>query len=271
METIFAFMFGLLIGSFLNVCIYRMPRDISVVTPRSHCPECEKTITWRDNIPLLSYILLKGRCRYCDARIPWRYPIVEFLTGLVFAVSIGAFGVSAIGAKYGLFGALLIALVFSDFETRILPDEFTLGGTVAGVAFSWFVPLVPGLAFFLVRNADDRRILSLVESLLGALLCSGVLWATAEFYYRIRQREGLGLGDVKMMAMVGAFLGLQGALLTLIVGSILGAVVGLIMIYATGKDASTYELPFGTFLGASAGIVAVFGEAVVRWYARAGF
>ena len=271
MEIAAAFLFGLLIGSFLNVCIYRMPRDISVVSPRSHCPECEKTITWSDNIPLLSFLLLRGKCRHCGARIPWRYPAVEFLTGLVFALAVAQFGLTAPAGKFAMLGAILITLVFSDLETRILPEEFTLGGAVAGVIFSWFVPLTPGLAFFLVPDHENRRLLSLAESLLGVAVCAGVLWVTAWFYARVRHREGLGLGDVSMIAMIGAFLGLQGALLTLIVGSILGAVVGLVVIYATGKDASTYELPFGTFLGAAAAAVAVWGEAVVRWSAKAGF
>lgn len=270
MEFAFAFLFGAIIGSFLNVCIYRMPRDISVVSPRSHCPECEKTIAWHDNIPLVSYVLLRGKCRYCGARIPWRYPIVELLTAAVFAGAVAGFGPTLYAAKYSLLGAILITLVFSDLETRILPDEFTLGGAVAGVVFSWFVPLSAGLAHFIVSNPENRRALSLVESILGAFICGGVLWATAEFYYRVRHRDGLGIGDMKMIMMIGAFLGLQGALLTLIVGSILGAVIGLVLIYSTGKEASTYELPFGTFLGAAAGIVAVFGERVVHWYARVG-
>ena len=265
--TLFAFLFGLLIGSFLNVCIFRLPRDMSVVTPRSLCPHCEKQIRWYDNVPVLSFILLRGKCRDCGEAIGLRYPAVELLTGLVFGICFAYFGLTPAAFKYSLFGAIAVTLIFSDLEERILPDEFTIGGAIAGLIFSWFVPLNPGLAYFFVRKTDNPRMLSLIESALGVAICAGALWLVAYLYQKLRDKEGLGLGDVKMIAMVGAFLGLQGALLTLIVGSILGSVIGLIFIFTTGKNASTYELPFGTFLGVSSVAVAVFGETVVRWYA----
>src|ERR1700683_1987218 len=139
--AVLAFLAGLLIGSFLNVCVYRLPRDLSVVRPRSFCPQCDKMIAWYDNIPLVSYILLRARCRHCGARIPLRYPLVELATALAFAVCCAALGPSVAAAKYSIFSAILITLIASDMEERILPDEFTLGGTVIGLAFSPFVEL----------------------------------------------------------------------------------------------------------------------------------
>lgn len=268
--ALFAFLFGLLIGSFLNVCIFRLPRDMSVVTPRSLCPQCEKTISWYDNIPVLSFVLLRGKCRDCGAAIPWRYPIVELLTGIAFGLAVGYFGLTLSAVKYCLLSAICITLIFSDLEERILPDEFTLGGAVAGLVLAWFVPMQGGLAFFFMRNSADPRVVSMVESVLGIVVCAGSLWLVGYLFQKVRDKEGLGFGDVKMIAMIGAFLGLQGALLTLIISSVAGSVIGLAFIAITGKSASTYELPFGTFLGAACLAVAVFGEAVVRFYSAMG-
>lgn len=267
---LFAFLFGLLIGSFLNVCIFRLPRDMSVVTPRSLCPQCEKTISWYDNIPILSFVLLRGKCRECGAAIPWRYPVVELLTGIAFGIAVGTFGTTLIALKYCLLSAICITLIFSDLEERILPDEFTLGGAIVGLVLAWFVPMQGGLAFFFIRNSARPQIVSLVEAVLGILVCSGSLWLVGYLFEKLRDKEGLGFGDVKMIAMIGAFLGLQGALLTLIISSILGSVMGLLYIMTTGKNASTYELPFGTFLGAACLAVAVFGETVLRFYSSMG-
>jgi leader peptidase (prepilin peptidase)/N-methyltransferase len=250
--AILAGLFGLLIGSFLNVCIFRLPRDLSVVTPRSFCPECEAPIAWFDNIPLLSYLILRARCRKCGKRIPLRYPLVELLTGAVFFCAVWAAGLNAGACKLCVFGAILIALVFSDLEERILPDEFTLGGTLVGILFAIWVPMKFGIMHLLLFSVRNTGVLSLAEAAFAAGFCAGTLWLVGALYQRIRHREGLGFGDVKMVAMIGAFLGLQGALLTLIVGSLLGAIVGLCYIWFTGKDASTYELPFGTFLGTAA-------------------
>jgi len=266
----FAFFAGLLLGSFLNVCIYRLPRDLSVVVPRSFCPYCEKTISWYDNIPVISYVLLSGKCRACKEQIPIRYPLVELATAAGFASIVATFGLTAAALKFCVFLAIQVALIGSDVEERILPDEFTLGGIVAGLAFSWFVPLSFGLGHVLLPPGADIRYASLLESAISAALASGAIWLVGAMYYRLRQREGLGLGDVKMVAMIGAFLGLQGALLTLMIASLLGALGGLIYILFTGKNASTYELPFGAFLGTAALAVAVFGEIILTWYTRLG-
>jgi leader peptidase (prepilin peptidase)/N-methyltransferase len=269
-EAIIAGLFGLLIGSFLNVCIYRLPRDLSVVKPRSFCPECETPIAWYDNIPLLSYLVLQTRCRMCGKRIPVRYPLVELLTGVAFYCAVWRLGPTLVALKFAIFGALLIGLVFSDLEERILPDEFTLGGTIAGILLAIFVPMRFGIMHMFLFSLHNQTVMSVAESAFAAGFCAGTLWLVGTIYQRIRHREGLGFGDVKMVAMIGAFLGLQGALLTLIVGSLLGAIVGLCYIWFTGKDASTYELPFGSFLGAAALAVGFFGEVFLSWYGKLG-
>jgi leader peptidase (prepilin peptidase)/N-methyltransferase len=269
-EAIIAFAFGLLIGSFLNVCVYRLPRDLSVVRPRSFCPACEKQIAWYDNIPILSFLSLRGRCRHCGNSIPVRYPLVELITGLLFGWSVLTFGVTPEAAKFCVFAAILVTLIASDIEERILPDEFTLGGTAVGFVLAWAVPLKPVLANLIAAGVENVRMRSLVESALGAGVSAGSILLVAKLYEVARHREGMGLGDVKMVAMIGAFLGLQGALMTLIAGSLAGGIGGLLFIWFTGKDASTYQLPFGAFLGGAALAVRVFGEPVMRWYLRAG-
>ncbi len=264
-EASLAALFGLLIGSFLNVCIYRLPRDLSVVRPRSFCPVCEKTIAWYDNVPLLSFLLLRGRCRHCGNRIGWRYPLVEVLTAASFFLAIHGYGLNPSGFKFCTFSALLIGLTFADFEERILPDEMTLGGVVAGLAFAFWSPIPSALGFLLLPLGTNPRWLSVGEAVIGAVLCGGTIWMVGAAYEKIRHREGLGFGDVKMITMIGAFLGLQGALLTLIVGSVLGAVLGLLFIVIARKDASSYELPFGSFLGIAALIVTLVANPFSEW------
>jgi leader peptidase (prepilin peptidase) / N-methyltransferase len=244
--------FGLLIGSFLNACIYRLPRDISIVHPRSHCPYCEKTIAWYDNLPLLSWLMLGGKCRHCRAPISFRYPLVEIVTGLLFAASFWRMGNSPDALKLCVFCALITGLVFMDFEERILADEFTVGGMILGFALSMFLPMPKFLAALVLPAEWRESYRSLAESLLGGLLPAVSLYVIGEIYYRVRGREGLGFGDVKMIAMVGAFYNLQAALLTLMIGSVAGSLLGLGFVVFTKKDAATYELPFGSFLGAAA-------------------
>jgi leader peptidase (prepilin peptidase)/N-methyltransferase len=258
--AILAFLFGLLIGSFLNVCIYRWPRDLSVVRPRSHCPSCEKPIAWYDNIPLLSYALLGGRCRQCRARIPIRYPAVELLTGLCFFYFVWTLGPALPAYKMCALAALLLALLFCDLEERILPDELTLGGALAGLAFAFFVPTPDSTAQSLSWLAGVNltgRADWLAESVLGAVLPAACLWVGGWLYEKVRHREGLGFGDVKFMVMVGSFLGINGALLTLLLGSLAGSILGYAYIWIARKDPKTYELPFGTFLSAAALVVAM--------------
>jgi leader peptidase (prepilin peptidase)/N-methyltransferase len=264
------FLLGLLIGSFLNVCIYRWPRDLSVVRPRSHCPGCDAQIAWYDNIPVLSYLLLRARCRNCAAPISYRYPLVELLTAGFFSWLCWRLGFSLGAAKYCALVGMLIALMFMDLEERILADEFTLGGMLLGFAFSPLVR-IPDITAHAVINGllgihFPERGMSVAESLFGALIPAGSLWLGGWLFKKFRHKEGLGLGDVKMMAMVGAFLGVRGALLTLIVGSLAGSVIGLIYIRVTKQDMSEYELPFGTFLAGAAILAAIFGPKVISWY-----
>ena len=261
MVEFLAGVFGLLIGSFLNVCIYRWPRDLSVVRPRSRCTECEQPIAWYDNVPVLSFLLLRGRCRKCHARIHWRYPLVELLTALAFAFWVHHSGLTLIAAKYCVFSAILIALIFTDLDTLILPDELTIGGFFIGLAFAFVAP-VPDSTFRLAASLfgwlPGPRGSALGEALLGALLPAGALWLLGWIFEKLRHKEGLGFGDVKMLAMVGAFLGIQGALLTIGVGALAGTIIGLAFIKLTGKDPSSYPLPLGSFLGAAALLVSIF-------------
>jgi leader peptidase (prepilin peptidase)/N-methyltransferase len=260
-EALFAGLFGLIFGSFLNVCIYRMPRDLSVARPaRSFCPSCEATIAWYDNLPVVSYFYLGGRCRNCRARIPLRYPIVEFATGALFVGFVLWLGPTVEALKYCIFAAIQVALIAMDFEERILADEFTLGGIAIGLLFAAFLPMPPGFFALYYSESWSARVVSLAESAFGAGLLSSVLWSIGALYHRLRGREGLGFGDVKMVGMIGAFLGLGPALLTVVVGSVLGTVCGITYILLRGENAATYELPFGSFLGAGALAVAVWSR-----------
>lgn len=262
--------FGLLIGSFLNVCVYRLPNDLSVVKPRSYCPHCETPIAWYDNIPVVSYFLLRGACRHCRKPILFRYVLVELLTGLLFFSIVQVLGLTLLAGKYLLMSALLVGLAFSDLEERILPDEFTLGGTLAGLVFAWFVPMdrdVMSIALMVFDVHWDPRLISVVESMVGALVPSGLLWTCGWVYEKVRHREGLGFGDVKMLMMIGAFLGTRGTVLTLLIASILGTVVGLAYILISRKDMSTYELPLGTYMALAALIGVLMGQNILSWYA----
>jgi len=265
-ELILAALAGLLIGSFLNVCIFRLPRDLSVVAPRSFCPECEKTIAWYDNIPVVSYLTLGAKCRNCRARIPLRYPVVELTTALAFVLVMKFLGVTLLALKFAIFAASMIALIATDIEERILPDEFTLGGTAVGIVLAFFVPLEYGIGHMLAPANWGETGGSVLEALIGAGVGGGSIWFVGWMYEKLRKREGLGFGDVKMIAMIGAFLGLRWALTTLILASLAGSVIGLAFILATRKKASEYELPFGSFLG---GTALILGGAAA-WYARTG-
>jgi leader peptidase (prepilin peptidase)/N-methyltransferase len=263
------FLLGLVIGSFLNVCIRRIPREESVVLPASRCPACHAPIKPYDNIPVLSWLLLGGQCRNCKAEISALYPVVELLTGLLFAACYLVFGPTLEGAKWAVFSALLIVLTITDVRERLLPDKVNFGGLGVGLALSFFIRPVDGTALWLANRMFDMPppwpVLSFTDALLGASAGSGLLWLVAEGYFRLRGREGMGLGDVKMMAMVGAFLGVKRTLLTILAGSLLGSVIGLLMIALAGKGRD-YELPFGTFLGAGALLVVFFGTPALDWY-----
>jgi leader peptidase (prepilin peptidase)/N-methyltransferase len=248
METVIIFLFGLAWGSFLNVVIYRIPRDLSIISPPSSCPHCGKRIRVYENIPLVSYLVLRGKCSRCGSRIPFSYPFVEALTPLCFLLLYAAYGTSVHFFASCLFASALIALGFIDYFHQILPDEITLPGIVLAIVYSFF-----------------RRDLSLTETLIGAVVGAGILLLIFGLYYLLRKKEGLGMGDVTMMLMVGAFLGWKGALLTLILGSFSGALVG-IFILALKKKGLQHALPFGTFLAPAAFVALLYGQKIIAAY-----
>lgn len=267
--AVFIFLFGLIIGSFLNVCILRIPGGKSIVLPASACTKCGAAIRPYDNIPVVSYLLLGGKCRKCKTKISPMYPVVEFLTGLIFLACYEAFGLTFETLKWAIFSAIMIVLVFTDLRERILPDVVNYTGLAMGLAMSLFTKPSDGTALWLANHTFDfpppTPVVSLADALFGAAIGSSLLWLVSEAYFRLRGREGMGLGDVKMMLMAGAFLGAKRTLLTIFVGSVLGSVLGLAFILARRKG-SEYELPFGTFLGMAAVLVVFFGTPVINWY-----
>jgi leader peptidase (prepilin peptidase)/N-methyltransferase len=265
----FTILFGLIVGSFLNVCISRIPEGESVVFPNSHCPNCHTPIMAYDNIPILSYLFLRGRCRGCKEPISWQYPFVEGLTAVVFWATVHLVGMQSKTLFLLLFFSAIIVLIFIDLNHRILPDVITLPGIVLGILFSLINPVEDGTSKFLLGfwgySEVPVMLDSFLDSLIGALVCGGFLWLVAEAYFRLRKIEGLGFGDIKLMGMVGACLGVRLALLTIMLGSLMGALVGFIFIKVAGKE-TTYELPFGSFLGIAAILSALWGGQIVGRY-----
>jgi len=239
--------FGGIIGSFLNVCIYRLPLDRSLVWPSSACPLCARELSWYENIPVVSYLALRARCRTCGGRISVRYPSVEALAAAMFALAWWYYGPGPLLVSRLVFGCALIVLFAIDLEHHLLPNTITLPGIIVGFLSSFFTE--PGW----------------VPSLIGILMGGGVLYLVAEAYYRVRHEEGLGMGDVKMLAMVGAFLGWQLTLVTLMLASLSGTIIGLLLI-VTKRGGMKYALPFGTFLALGAAAAATVGPAVLQWY-----
>ncbi len=266
---IFVFLFGLIIGSFLNVCILRIPGGKSIVMPASACPKCAAPIRPYDNIPVLSYLFLRGKCRNCKTPISPMYPLVELITGILFLACYIAFGLSIETLKWAVFSAIMVVLVFTDLRERLLPDVVNFTGFALGLALSFFTKPTDGTALWIANHLFEfpppAPVLSFADAIFGAAIGSGLLWLVSEAYFRLRGREGMGLGDVKMMLMAGAFLGAKRTLLTILAGSLLGSILGVAVILAKRKE-SDYELPFGTFLGMAAILVVFFGTPVVNWY-----
>ncbi len=278
------FVVGLIFGSFLNVCISRIPRDESVVSPPSHCPRCGAGIRWYDNIPLLSWILLRGRCRACGQRISLRYPAVELLTGVLFAGCYAAFGPTWLTFKFCVFGFLLIGLIFMDAETGLLPREFTYSGIVLGLALSFAAYTdYYGTAFLLhvfARSVPGAPMISFVDAVVGALVGAGFFYLAWAVYYLVRKQHGLGFGDIALMGMSGAFLGLKLVVLVIVLAPISAIfyVVFLLLREAFSSHVSGEasamaaqpflgrEIPFGVFLGACSMFVIFAGEALWTWY-----
>ncbi len=288
--TAAAFVFGLVFGSFLNVCIYRMPRGLSVVAPRSACPTCKTPIAAYDNIPVVSWLVLRGRCRHCHTAISPRYLGVELLTGFLFALCVWQFGPTLVALKFMAFSFLLLGLIFTDCENRLLPDLLTLPGFALGLLFSLFVPL-ESFFEYIFATQFNWRLLSLGDALLAAFIGGGFVWAAGELYFRLRGAIGMGFGDVKLLLMIGAFLGARLSVMTIFVASIASAVVGLSMfpaVYRRRQKALSLQrrfkdeqerkreaydsamrcmrLPFGSFLGGAALFAVFFGERIGNWY-----
>ncbi len=245
---LYSALFGLVVGSFLNVVIHRLPRGTSIVFPRSACTFCSGRVAARDNLPVLSYLVLRGKCRRCAAPISIRYPAVELATGALFALSAWRFGFSFETLAAVLFCSLLLTLAVIDFDHFLLPDKITLPGIVAGLLIQ---PWLPQTSF--------------TDAALGVLLGAGALILIVNVWYWLRGEEGMGLGDVNMLAMVGAFLGWQGAAITLIVATLAGAVAGLLLI-ALGRMGARSRLPFGVFLSFGALVALFFGSAITNLY-----
>ncbi|MGA2202008.1 MAG: prepilin peptidase [Terriglobales bacterium] len=312
MEPFFAvaiFAFGLCWGSFLNVCIYRLPRGKSVVTPRSACPHCGDPIPLYHNVPVLSWLILRGKCRSCKQPISPRYLVIELLTGLLFLGCYAHFGLTLAALKCAVLGYLLLGLVFTDAETKLLPDAMTLPGLALGIVFSLVVPvndlasrIMFGLVSPALRSEISWRVWSLSDSLLGAAVGASFLYGAAAIYLRTRGVEGMGFGDVKLMAFIGAFLGTKLTVLTIFAASLAGSLFGLSTILAVwikrirrnkARGSSSrisssisshearrrawqsarlafryYEMPFGVFLGGMGLLSFLFGNRLLHWYWR---
>ena len=304
------FALGLCFGSFLNVCIYRLPLGNSVVTPRSACPHCGDLIPLYHNLPVLSWLILRGRCRACKEPISPRYLVIELLTGLLFLGCYAHFGLTLAMLKCTVLGFLLLGLVFTDAETKLLPDAMTLPGLALGIGFSLVVPvndlasrIIPGLVSPAMRSEISWRMWSLSDSLLGAAVGASFLYGAGAIYLRARGVEGMGFGDVKLMAMTGAFLGTKLTVLTIFAASLAGSLFGVSTVLAvwmkrirrirtrgassrissriSPKEARRrawqsartalryYEMPFGVFLGSMALLSFLFGNRLLHWYWRA--
>jgi leader peptidase (prepilin peptidase) / N-methyltransferase len=242
----YAGLVGACVGSFLNVCVYRWPEGLSVIRPPSRCPACETPIRWRDNLPVVGWLLLRGRCRACGAPISAQYPLIELTTASLWVAAAARYGFSWQTLSTAVFFTLLLGIALTDARTYIIPDQFTLGGLVIGLLLS----LAPGG-------------LEPLQSVIGAALGFGLLWLVAVVGEWVFRKPAMGGGDIKMMAMVGAFLGWQGVLLTIFLGALFGSLIFGPISIRTGK-----LVPFGIFLALGAGIAEPWGNTIVQWYLR---
>jgi len=247
-EKISVFLFGLIFGSFFNVLIYRLPREMNIAKPRSFCPVCKHTIPWYHNIPVISYVFLKGRCHFCGAKISIRYPIVEILTGFLFFLNFIVFGLSLSFIINIIFTSIFFILFFTDLEERILPDELTIGGSILAI----------GLSFM-------RKDIFWLESIIGGLIGFLIFIGAYFLFLKTKKKEGLGWGDIKYIILIGAFFGPLKMLLIIIFSSILGVLVWLIIVYIVGKE-KDYELPFGSYLSVFSLIFVFYGDKIMDIY-----
>ena len=240
-----AIVVGLCFGSFLNVCILRLPRDQSLLRPRSTCPQCKQPIAWRDNIPVFSWLWLRGKCRWCHKPISLQYPVIEALVGVLFGAAVLGYGLTLQALSAAVFGTILLGIAITDARHYLIPDEYTWSGLVVGL----LVALGGGVPGFL-------------EALLGAAAGFGLLWAVAQAGAWVFKEEAMGGGDIKMMAMVGSFVGWRGVLLTVFAGAALGSLIFVPLSLKKKKRL----VPFGVFLAVGAAVTFVFGDAIIAWY-----
>ncbi len=245
---VIVFSVGACIGSFLNVCIYRIPRNKSIVFPRSFCPSCNNSIPFYFNIPILSYLILKGRCRYCKSKISLRYPFVEALTGCAAMGVVAKFGLTFESVFWFSFISILIIISFIDADFQIIPDIISIPGIIL---FSSSFVFIPEMSFG--------------DTIKGIIAGGGSLYLVAIIYYYIRKQEGMGGGDIKLLAMIGAATGWQGVLFTIFFGSLLGTIAGMI-IMITGAGHKKLRIPFGPYLSAGAAIYVFWGSSIIQWY-----
>jgi leader peptidase (prepilin peptidase)/N-methyltransferase len=264
---------GAIIGSFLNVVIHRLPREQSIVFPNSTCPKCRKAIKAYDNIPILSYLILRGRCRHCGVHISSRYPAVEALTAILFAAVTWHDGVSFALAFDLAFAASMVALVFIDAEHMILPNAITYPGIIFAIIARITLPYLAGPAHFddlpQLMNAFPTLpvgLVSIIGAVIGALAGGGSLWLMGFLWEKLRGVEAMGFGDVKMMLMVGAFLGWRLTILTILIGALTGSIAGIVVMYRRGRNMQMM-LPFGIFLGIGSVVSLLFGARIIAWYA----
>jgi len=248
MLNLFSIIFGAMVGSFLNVCIFRLPKEESIIWPGSHCPYCKNPIEFYDNIPLVSYILLKGKCRHCKKPISFQYPSIEGITALSSLFLIIKFGPSLSYLFYFAFVAALIVITVIDLYHQIIPDVISLPGIGMGLLASL---IIPQITFF--------------NSLIGVLLGGGSLFIVGTFYQWLFKREGMGGGDVKLLAMIGAFLGWKAVILTILLSSLIGSIIGILIMVIKGKDFK-YAIPFGPFLSLGAVIALFYQNEIISWY-----
>jgi leader peptidase (prepilin peptidase) / N-methyltransferase len=251
----FAAVIGAAVGSFLNVCIYRWPAEQSVISPPSRCPGCGHELAWYDNVPILGWLWLRGACRYCGAAISVQYPLVELITALLWAGCALTFGADIEALRAAIFLSIILGIAMTDAREMVIPDQFSLGGTAIGIAFA----AVPG-GF------------PLTTALIGALFGYAGLWVVKIVAEKALRKPALGVGDIHMMAFIGAFTGWSGALLTLMLGSLAGLVIGVPFTYFRGRlsPMATY-LPLGTFLAIGGAITYFWGVGILEWYARIAF
>ena len=248
LNYILIFILGLIVGSFCNVCIYRIPKNESIIYPASHCPKCRTTIKPVDNIPLLSYILLKGRCRNCGSKISIQYPVVELLTGIIYLIIYLIYGLSIQSLIYIILSSALIIIAFIDLNEQIVPDVISLPGIGVGLILSFFVPY-----------------LSFINSALGVVAGGGIILIIALVGSMIFKKEAMGGGDVKLAAMIGAFLGWRYTIISLFLGFFLGALAGIFLILSKIKSKEDM-VPFGPFIALGSLITLLWGEKIIAWY-----